>query len=130
MNLTMDPETVQRLVRKGHRAGEVLQEGFAKEWHDHRLRRYQSLMHQLQINIMGEEGKGPGMRRVYSETGVRGDVMAAKNQALPKDWGPTAASETEELFECAGDWGPDGAIDFITERPLKPPRVMRVTPDI
>jgi predicted acylesterase/phospholipase RssA len=130
MNLTMDPETVQRLVRKGHRAGEVLQEGFAKEWHDHRLRRYQSLMHQLQINIMGEEGKGPGMRRVYAETGVRGDVIAAKNQVLPKDWGPTAASETEELFKSAGDWGPDGAIDFITERPLKPPRVMRVTPDI
>lgn len=130
MNLSMDPETVQRLVRKGHRAGEVLQEGFAKEWHAHRLRRYQSLMHQMQINLLGEEDKGPGMRRVYSETGVREDLVASANPGLPKDWGRTAASETEKLFECVREWGSEGPIDFVTERPLKPPRVMRVTPDV
>ena len=130
MNLTMDPETVQRLVRKGHRAGEVLQEGFAKQWHDHRLRRYQTLMHQLQINIMGEEGKGPGMKRVFSETGLHDDLVASKNPAVPRDWGQKAAAETEDLFGCAGDWGRDGEIDFVTERPLNPSRVMRVTPDL
>ena len=130
MNLSMDPVTVQRLVRKGHRAGEVLKEGFAKEWHDHRLRRYQSLMHQLQINLAGEEGKGPGMKRVFSETGLGNDVIASRTPSLPAHWGQAAAAETEDLFECAGDWGADGTIDFVTERPLKPPRVMRVTPDV
>jgi predicted acylesterase/phospholipase RssA len=130
MNLTMDPITVQRLVRKGHRAGEVLKEGFAKEWHDHRLRRYQSLMHQLQINLTGEEGKGPGMERVFLETGLRDDVIASRTPSLPVNWGQTAATETEDLFGCAGDWGSDAVIDFVTERPLKPPRVMRVTPDV
>ena len=130
MNLSMDPETVRRLVRKGHRAGEVLQEGFAKQWPDHRLRRYQTVMDQLQINLLGEEGRGPGMRRVSRETGLLDDVRAFKGPALPADWGAAAASETEELFECVRNWGPDGALDFATERPLKPPHVMRVTPDI
>jgi len=130
MNLTMDPVTVQRLVRKGHRAGEVLKEGFAKEWHDHRLRRYQALMHQLQINLAGEEGKGPGMKRVFLETGLGDDVIASRTPSLPAHWGRTAATETEDLFACTGDWGADGTIDFVTERPLKPPRVMRVTPDV
>jgi hypothetical protein len=87
-------------------------------------------MHQLQINIMGEEGKGPGMRRVYSETGLRDDVVAWRDPVLPSTWREMAAAETKALFECVGDWGADGDIDFIIERPLKPPRVMRVTPDI
>jgi predicted acylesterase/phospholipase RssA len=130
MNLTMEPETVNNLVKKGHRAGELLHDGFEREWHEHRLRRYRSLMHQLQINIMGEEGGSPGMRRVFSETGLRDDVLASKDPTLPMNWGETATAEMEDLFECAGDWGPDGAIDFITEKPLKPPRVMRLTPDI
>ena len=121
MNLTMPPERVASLTRRGEAAGQAVQN---LDWDGHRWSRFRTAMDQLQQKL-------EQMRDLYAG-GFR-DFLEAHDSSQgryrrPKAWKEYALKSTDELMEVVQDWSADPRGYRLDDEAPKPGADLRMAP--
>ena len=133
MNISMPPDVVRSVDRKGTLAGEQLA-GF--DWPSHKLRRYVSFMRSLQTGLRpAPDGGPPGVRDGFDPAYAAWLAAGAQGVDRPLEvdqtWYPLASAATVGLLDDADRWlDRAAALSFAIGAEELPRSVMRVTPDV
>jgi predicted acylesterase/phospholipase RssA len=140
LNLEMPPHVVDRLVKRGARAGRRVVSTSSEEWWDkHRLTRYRMLMQMLQRGL-GPDGAGRDCVYYAKEGTNCGRVpfceqitaYANKTSTLPgvdPTWCSDAMAVSNAFIDKAMTLGKKGTIDFDADAPTPTP-TMRIVPTV
>ncbi|HET9227984.1 MAG TPA: hypothetical protein VFR31_15015, partial [Thermoanaerobaculia bacterium] len=120
MNLTMPPERVEALTKRGLAAGQKLQ---TIDWDGHRWTRYRTAMSQLQEKLDRMEGSWSGGFEDFVEVH---DSKAGRYQR-PDAWKKYALEATAALMNTVRSWRehPKYRLD---DEPPRPEPELRITP--
>ena len=140
LNLEMPPDVVDRLVRRGARAGRRVVSTSSEEWWDkHRLTRYRVLMQMLQRGL-GPDGAGRDCV-YYAKKGTscgrvpfceKITAYANKTSTLPgvdPTWCSNAMAVSNAFIDKGMTLGKKGTIDFDVDAPTPTP-TMRIVPAV
>jgi predicted acylesterase/phospholipase RssA len=141
MNLTMDPDTIKKIVDKGQRAGQMLS-GFSFD--HHRWVRFLVLMAQIETQLAG-------MRQAFSEVDypklLEDQAIAARPGSTNKfpyphneEWCREALARARQLLAVADNWAAlddqgsgitssVGGPEFFGKRTPRPEPLLRTTPE-
>src|SRR5207245_3689479 len=132
MHLTMPPDKIADLVRKGRLAGQRLREHF--DWEQHRWTRYLMLMETLQVRLEGDDAH-PFKESVH---GRFEECYAAMLENGPPDvrdyvtthdhkWCMAAREGTKRFLDATAMWQTEpGAVRFELGEEKFPAWVMRI----
>ena len=136
MHLTMPPDRIEDLVRKGRMAGDRLLNNF--NWEQHRWTRYLMLMETLQVRLEGD-GSHPAKDAAHARFD---QLYAATLESGPpevrdyledhdNEWCRRANRATGRLLEASASWSlaPEQIRFDLTEHQV-PAWVMRLTPKV
>lgn len=136
MHLTMPPDRIKDLVRKGELAGDRLLNDF--DWAQHRWTRYLMLMETLQVRLEGDQ-RHPAPDAAHARFD---QLYAATLESGPpevrdfiedhdNDWCRRAIRATGRLLDASASWNvaPDDIRFHLTEHHV-PAWVMRLTPKV
>jgi predicted acylesterase/phospholipase RssA len=138
MNLTMPPQVISALTRRGQAAGRALVERFAEapgtdaglSWDNHRWVRYRSALAALaeQLELFGRAWRDtPAEGRSYRELVDRGEDAGPAGYRLTSDAQRALALSLTELLAEVGERSEEaeGGVDHGAPRP---PPVARIVP--
>jgi predicted acylesterase/phospholipase RssA len=137
LNLNMPPDVVESLVARGEEAGATVTNPHVFDWDRHRVTRFWILMQMLQRGL-GRLGVGrPGVYRGNDPgpVGFRSVVeqwQAASSSPVdppPLEWWTKAIRAGDAVVELAGNWDPEGDVDFDYEAPTPTP-TLRILPRV
>jgi predicted acylesterase/phospholipase RssA len=132
MNITMPPETIERLAQRGKGAGESLLRSF--RWDDHVFARFTLLMRLLQQNLAGADGTTP-VSEAFT-TDFEQDLAAGMpsvtegRDAYSDQWCASASVQTNALLDLAKTWAYNPLSSFIQGEDPIPGPVMRTGPKV
>jgi Patatin-like phospholipase len=126
LKIDMDPETIERLVRRGEEAGTRLREDF--DFADHRWTRYLIWMRLMQVGLQDVKTK---FGAFGAELDAGAPAARSYRTSYPDEWCRPAAAATSSLLDLSADWGPKPCrITFDPESGGPEPRpVMRIVPE-
>jgi hypothetical protein len=134
MNLSMPPDVLDGLVKRGGRAGQEVLEHFPPErgasWQQHTFTRYLMLMEQLQEQLQRTSKNFAAFSPDLADGLPDVRIYRAVHDAA---WCALADAATREFLQSSSGWGPPpGKIQFggTDESMPRPKGALRITPDV